>query len=51
MSLLILIGQTYTYLEDFTSAKKIYEEILKTEPGFLYVKDELYPEILKKMEN
>lgn len=51
MSLLIIIGQTYTYLEDFTSAKKIYEEILKTEPGFLYVKDELYPELLKKMEN
>lgn len=51
MSLLILIGQTYTYLKDYPSAKRIYEEILKTEPGFLYVKEDLYPKLLTKMEN
>jgi len=51
LSLLTLIGQTYTYLKDYVSAKKSYEEILNLEPGFLYVKDDLYPELLKKMEN
>lgn len=51
MSLLIVIGQTYTYLKDFNSAKEVYENILRLEPGFLYVKDELYPKLLKKMEN
>lgn len=51
MSLLIVIGQTYTYLEDYTSAKKVYEDILKMEPGFLYVKNELYPELLKKIDS
>jgi len=51
LSLLIVIGQTYTYLKDYPSAKKIYEEILQIEPGFLYVKDDLYPYLLKKMEN
>jgi tetratricopeptide (TPR) repeat protein len=51
LSLLTLIGQTYTYLKDYASAKKSYEEILKLEPGFIYVKDDLYPKLLKEMEN
>lgn len=51
MSLLVVIGQTYTYLKDFASAKKVYDNILKLEPGFWYVKDDLYPKLLKKMEN
>jgi len=51
LSLLTLIGQTYTLLKDYASAKKSYEEILKIEPGFLYVKDDLYPRILIEMEN
>lgn len=51
MSLMIVIGQTYTYLKDYPSAKKIYEGILENEPGFIYVKDDLYPKLLKKMEN
>jgi tetratricopeptide (TPR) repeat protein len=49
MNLMIVIGQTYTYLKDYPSAKKIYEGILENEPGFLYVKDDLYPKLLKKM--
>jgi len=36
MSLLIVIGQTYTYLSDYLSAQSVYENILKIEPGFLY---------------
>jgi tetratricopeptide (TPR) repeat protein len=51
MSLLVVIGQTYTYLKDYASAQKVYDNILKIEPGFLYVKDDLYPKLLKKMEN
>jgi len=51
MSLLVVIGQTYTYLKDFASAQKVYGNILNLEPGFLYVKDDLYPKLLKKMQN
>jgi hypothetical protein len=51
LSLLVVIGQAYTYLKDFASAQNVYDNILKFEPGFLYVKDDLYPKLLKKMEN
>jgi len=51
LSLLVLIGQSYTYTNDMPSAKKVYESILEKEPAFLYVKNELYPELLKKMNN
>ena len=51
LSLLIVIGQTYTYLKDYPSAQKTYNYILDIEPGFTYVRDDLYPKLLKKMEN
>jgi tetratricopeptide (TPR) repeat protein len=51
LSLLIVIGQTYTYLKDYLSAQKTYNYILDIEPGFTYVRDDLYPKLLKKMEN
>jgi tetratricopeptide (TPR) repeat protein len=51
LSLLVIIGQSYTYIDDYNSAKAVHENILKVEPGFLYVKNELYPELLKKMGN
>lgn len=51
LSLLVVIGQTYTYLKDYASAQNVYENILKLESGFLYVKDDLYPKLLRKMEN
>jgi tetratricopeptide (TPR) repeat protein len=50
MSLLVVIGQTYTYLKDYTSAQEVFDNILKIEPDFLYVKDDLYPKLLKKMD-
>lgn len=50
LSLLVIIGQSYYYLNDYPSARGIYEKILDMEPGFLYVKNELYPQLLKKME-
>lgn len=49
LSLLVIIGQSYTYINDLNSAKATYENILKLEPGFLYVRDELYPQLLNKM--
>ncbi len=49
--LLIVIGQSHNYLNNYASAKLVYEKILDLEPGFLYVRDELYPQLLKKMEN
>lgn len=49
LSVLLVIGQSYTYLEEFTSAKAVYDYILRREPDFTYVRDELYPELMKKM--
>lgn len=49
LSLLALIGQSYFIMEDYKNAKKYYEKALADEPGFLYVKLELLPDLLKKM--
>lgn len=51
LSLLAIIGQSYTYTGELASARAVYEEILRIEPGFLYVRDELLPELLTKMKN
>lgn len=50
LSVMTLIGQAYTALEDYNSAKAAFENILRFEPGFTYVRDELYPQLLKKMK-
>lgn len=50
LALLIVIGQSYYYLNDFESSKKTYEYIMALEPGFTYVRDELYPQLLEKMK-
>lgn len=50
MNLLIIIGKANTYLEDYSEAKAVYENILSHEPDFIYVKNELYPELLEKMK-
>jgi len=49
LSLLVIIGQSYTYINQPESAKAVYEEILNMEPGFSYVSNDLYPALLKKM--
>lgn len=51
MSLLIVIGQTYTYLKDYGKARETFDFILGLEPEFLYVRDDLYPKLLQKIEN
>jgi tetratricopeptide (TPR) repeat protein len=49
LSLLALIGQSYVEMEEYQNAKKYFEKALKTEPDFLYVKLELLPDLIKKM--
>lgn len=49
LSLLVTIAQSHSYLGEFDSAKSEYENILKIEPGFLYVKNDLYPKLLSRM--
>lgn len=51
LSLLSMIALTFEELKQFDEAKKYYEKILKTEPGFQWVKNVLYPAILKKPGN
>ncbi|MBN2666036.1 MAG: hypothetical protein JXR67_05965 [Bacteroidales bacterium] len=51
LSLLVVIGQTHTYLKDYSSAQKVYDFIMRTEPAFTFVRDDLYPKLLKQMQN
>lgn len=51
LSLMVVIGQAHTYLKDYKSAQKVYDFILLTEPGFTYVRDDLYPKLLKLMNS
>jgi hypothetical protein len=50
LNLLTLIGMTYSYTNDYLQSKWYFEKILTIEPGFTWVKNELYPEILKKLK-
>lgn len=49
LNLLTTIGIGYTKTAKLNEAKKIYEKILKIEPDFKWVKDDLYPNLIKKM--
>jgi len=49
LSLLVTIARAYVATNDLEKAKLMYEEILKFEPGFIWVRDDLYPQLLKKM--
>jgi len=49
LSLLTVIGQSYSILNNCNLAKAYYEKALKAEPRFLWVKNELYPELIRKM--
>jgi len=50
LSLLTIIAQAYTELKFYKTAQSYYDKILKIEPNFLWVKNELYPELLKKIK-
>jgi tetratricopeptide (TPR) repeat protein len=51
LSLQIVIAQSYSYLDDFKSSFAYLDRILKIEPDFGYVKNELYLQVLKKMNS
>lgn len=50
LNLLVTIAQSHSYLGEYTQARTVYETIMKIEPGFTYVRDELYPQLLKKIK-
>lgn len=51
LNLLISVAQSYYYLGDYATSKYYLEKTLKIAPGFKYVKNELYPQLLNKMKN
>ncbi|MFN8208453.1 MAG: tetratricopeptide repeat protein [Bacteroidales bacterium] len=50
LSLLAMIGKAYEDTGDYRAARTYYEKALKEEPNFLWVKNQLYPNILKKIK-
>jgi hypothetical protein len=50
LSLLTTIAKAYETINDDAKAKLMYEEILKFEPNFTRVRDELYPQLLDKLK-
>jgi len=51
LHLLTLIAQAYADSGDMVLARSYYETLLKIEPRFLWIKDELYPQLSKQFEN
>jgi hypothetical protein len=47
--MMAFLMQVYDGTGDLASARKTGEVILKKEPRFVWVRDELYPGILKKV--
>lgn len=50
LSLLTIIAKAYTEVGNLVAAKSYYDKILTIEPNFLWVKNNLYPELLKKIK-
>lgn len=48
LNLLTVIAKAYTEKGDKPTAKAYYQKILKYEPDYLWVKNELYPRLLKE---
>ena len=51
LSLLTNMAEAYTEIKEYENAEKYYKQILKIEPNFLWVKDELYPNFIKERTN
>jgi tetratricopeptide (TPR) repeat protein len=51
LSLLTLIGKAYWDLDDFQSAKIYFEKIMKITSEYEWVRDEMYPQLLQKINN
>ena len=50
LSLLTVIAQAYSYMDDYDLSVLYLKKILEIEPDFVWVRNELYPQIVKKME-
>lgn len=50
LNLLTMIAKAYIELNQKNMAKAYYEKLLKFEPGYAWVKNELYPKLLKSMK-
>jgi tetratricopeptide (TPR) repeat protein len=51
LSLLTLIAQSFEEMKQYKNAQDYYEKVLTVEPNFSWVKNELYPSLLEKMNN
>lgn len=51
LHLLTLIAQAYSKAGNYKTAKRYYDLLLKIEPEFQWIKDELYDDLLKKMND
>jgi tetratricopeptide (TPR) repeat protein len=51
INVLMILGQSYEETDNLQLAKTTYEKILKIEPGFTYMRDEIYPSFQKKWES
>jgi len=43
LNVLMMLGQSYEKIGNTTMAQRTYEKILRIEPDFIYMRDELYP--------
>ena len=50
LSVLTLIGQSYIKIKNYKLAKVYFDKAFKAEPRFLWVKNEIYPELLKMIK-
>jgi tetratricopeptide (TPR) repeat protein len=50
LNLLTIIAQAYSAIKDYKTAEVYYKKLLSIEPDFSWVRNELYPEINKKMK-
>ena len=51
LSLLVNIAEAYTEMKDYDKAEEYFKQILEVEPNFNWVKNELYPDFIKKRDN
>jgi hypothetical protein len=45
----MVLGHSYEKIENFRMAKTTYDKLLKIEPNFTYMRDELYPAFLRSL--
>lgn len=50
LNVLTLTAKNYESLEQWQNAKGVYEKIMRFSPDYKWVKNELYPALLKKMD-